>query len=99
MGDSHAHQFITGNPGYVGSLIYDFTCFRADKSSDGMQGRGLPRTVGTNQSHNFSLVNIKGDSFYGLDYTVVYFQIPDFKHSHIIRSSYSPRYALTTSGL
>ncbi|EEQ61657.1 hypothetical protein CBFG_05369 [Clostridiales bacterium 1_7_47FAA] len=84
MGDSHAHQLISGNLGYIRTFINNLTGFCINQPGNGMQGCCLTCPVGPDQRHDFSLVHIKGDSFYGLDHAVIDFQVPDFKHSHTI---------------
>jgi hypothetical protein len=54
----------------LSSLVENLTALGIDYSGNGSQGRTFSRTIGTNESHNFSLFNHQVDIFQSLDTTV-----------------------------
>ena len=47
-----------------------------EQAGDGVEGRGFPGAVGTDQGHDFPLMHLQGDSLDGVNRAVVHMQIP-----------------------
>ena len=65
------------------------------QTGHGLQNGALASAVCTDQSHDLTLANFKGNTLDGMDGTVVNMNIVDFQH----RCQLLPRYASMTAGL
>ena len=59
MGHTERYDLMSWHPGDIFSFKLDLSGFRCDQARDGMKGRCLSGTIGTDQCNDFSLIYLK----------------------------------------
>ena len=78
MRHTHLYDFMRRHLGQFLAVKHDTAGFRLEQPGDRVQCRRLARAVRPDQCDDFTLVDVKGDFFDGVDGAIVDFQVSDF---------------------
>ena len=99
MGQAVAEELIGIGMGDILAAEFDGAAAGVHQAGNGLQNRTLAGAVGTDQCHDFTLVDMEGDTLDGVDRAVVDMDIINFQHGFSHQSSsFLPRYASITAG-